>query len=78
MHFVENGSRDELKQLGEGEKITVDAWALTARKGLAVLHCFDGKLLLFRQEIVPPLRKVSSQSSTSSAQSVHRASRDAF
>jgi hypothetical protein len=30
-NFVENGSRDELKQLGEGQKITVVAWALTAR-----------------------------------------------
>jgi hypothetical protein len=27
------GSRDELKQLGEGQKITVVAWALTARPG---------------------------------------------
>jgi hypothetical protein len=27
------GSRDELKQLGEGQKITVVAWALTARIG---------------------------------------------
>jgi hypothetical protein len=27
------GSRDELKQLGEGQKITVAAWALTARIG---------------------------------------------
>src|SRR5438445_4928736 len=31
--FTECGSRDELKQLGEGQKITVVAWALTARKG---------------------------------------------
>src|SRR5690349_10101453 len=27
------GSRDELKQVGEGQKITVVAWALTAKKG---------------------------------------------
>ena len=32
-NFTENGNRDELKQLGEGQKITVIAWALTARKG---------------------------------------------
>jgi len=32
-HFVENGDREELKQLGEGQKITVVAWALTARPG---------------------------------------------
>jgi hypothetical protein len=32
-NFTENGNRDELKQLGEGQKITVAAWALTARKG---------------------------------------------
>jgi hypothetical protein len=32
-NFTENGSREELKQLGEGLKITVVAWALTARKG---------------------------------------------
>jgi hypothetical protein len=31
--FTDCGSRDELKQLGEGQKITVVAWALTARKG---------------------------------------------
>ena len=31
--FTECGSRDELKQLGEGQNITVVAWALTARKG---------------------------------------------
>ena len=31
--FTECGSRDELKQLGEGQKITVVAWALTGRKG---------------------------------------------
>jgi hypothetical protein len=34
-HFTKCGSRDELKQLGEGQKITVVAWALTARKGSA-------------------------------------------
>ena len=32
-NFTENGNRDELKQLGEGQKITVVAWALTAKKG---------------------------------------------
>jgi len=32
-NFTENGNRDELKQLGEGQKVTVVAWALTARKG---------------------------------------------
>ena len=32
-NLTECGSRDELKQLGEGQKITVVAWALTARKG---------------------------------------------
>ena len=32
-NFTECGSRDELKQLGEGQKITVVAWALTARPG---------------------------------------------
>ena len=32
-NLVECGSRAELQQLGEGEKITVVAWALTARKG---------------------------------------------
>src|SRR6266550_1639058 len=32
-NLTENGNRDELKQLGEGQKITVIAWALTARKG---------------------------------------------
>ena len=32
-NFTENGNRDELKQLGEGQKITVVAWAHTARKG---------------------------------------------
>jgi hypothetical protein len=31
--LTECGSRDELKQLGEGQKITIVAWALTARKG---------------------------------------------
>jgi hypothetical protein len=31
-NLTECGSRDELKQLGEGQKITVVAWALTARK----------------------------------------------
>src|SRR5262245_45097256 len=30
---TECGSREELKQLGEGQKVTVVAWALTARKG---------------------------------------------
>ena len=30
---TECGDRDELKQLGEGQKVTVVAWALTARKG---------------------------------------------
>ena len=40
-HFVENGSRDELKQLGQGEKITVIAGHSRRRKGLAVLQCFD-------------------------------------
>jgi hypothetical protein len=30
---IECGSRDELKGLGEGQKITVVAWALTAKKG---------------------------------------------
>ena len=34
-NLTECGSRDELKQLGEGQKITVVAWALTARKGSA-------------------------------------------
>ena len=32
-NLTECGSRDELKQLGEGQKVTVVAWALTARKG---------------------------------------------
>jgi hypothetical protein len=32
-NLTECGNRDELKQLGEGQKITVVAWALTARKG---------------------------------------------
>lgn len=33
-HFTsKNLSRDELKQIGEGQKITVVAWALAARKG---------------------------------------------
>jgi hypothetical protein len=33
-HFTaKNRKRDELKRLGEGEKITVVAWALAARKG---------------------------------------------
>ena len=32
-NLTECGSRDELKQLGEGQKITVVAWALTARIG---------------------------------------------
>jgi hypothetical protein len=33
-HFTaKNRSRDELKQIGEGQKITVVAWALAARKG---------------------------------------------
>jgi hypothetical protein len=32
-NFTECGSRDELKQLGEGKKITFVAWALTARRG---------------------------------------------
>ena len=31
-NMAECGSRDELKQLGEGQKITVVAWALTAKK----------------------------------------------
>ena len=31
--LTECGNRDELKQLGEGQKITVVAWALTARPG---------------------------------------------
>ena len=31
--FTECGSRDELKQLAEGQKITVVAWALTAKSG---------------------------------------------
>ena len=31
-NLTECGSRDELKQLGEGQKITVVAWALTAKK----------------------------------------------
>src|SRR5262249_35453854 len=33
--LTECGSRDELKQLGEGQKITVVAWALTAKTGSA-------------------------------------------
>jgi hypothetical protein len=32
-NLTECGSRDELEQLGEGQKIMVVAWALTARKG---------------------------------------------
>lgn len=32
-NLTECASRDELKQLGEGQKITVVAWALTARRG---------------------------------------------
>ena len=32
-NLTDCGSRDELKQLGEGQKITVVAWALTSRKG---------------------------------------------
>jgi hypothetical protein len=32
-NFAECGSRDELKHLGEGQRITVVAWALTTRKG---------------------------------------------
>jgi hypothetical protein len=32
-NLIECGSRDELKGLGEGQKITVVAWALTAKKG---------------------------------------------
>lgn len=33
-HFIaKNTKRDELKDLGEGQKITVVAWALAARKG---------------------------------------------
>jgi len=32
-NFSECGSREELKQLGEGQKITVVAWALTAKSG---------------------------------------------
>jgi hypothetical protein len=32
-NLIECGTREELKQLGEGQKITVVAWALTARKG---------------------------------------------
>ena len=32
-NLTECGNRDELKQLGEGQKITVVAWALTAKKG---------------------------------------------
>jgi hypothetical protein len=31
-NLIECGSRDELQQLGEGQKITVVAWALTAKK----------------------------------------------
>src|SRR5438034_3089568 len=31
-NMAECGNRDELKQLGEGQKITVVAWALTAKK----------------------------------------------
>src|SRR5215469_3317146 len=34
-HLIECGSRDELKQSGEGQKITVLAWALTAKPGSA-------------------------------------------
>jgi len=30
-----NASRDELKQLGEGQKVTVVAWALTASLSVA-------------------------------------------
>jgi hypothetical protein len=33
VNFTENGNRDELRQVGEGQKITVVAWVLTARKG---------------------------------------------
>src|SRR5438132_9764110 len=32
-NLTECGSREELQQLGEGQKITVVAWALTAKKG---------------------------------------------
>ena len=32
-NMTECGSRDELKQVGEGQKIIVVAWALTAKKG---------------------------------------------
>jgi hypothetical protein len=34
-NLTECGGRDELKALGEGQKITVVAWALTAKKGSA-------------------------------------------
>jgi hypothetical protein len=34
-NLTECGSRDELKASGEGQKITVVAWALTAKKGSA-------------------------------------------
>ena len=32
-NYTTCGTRDELKQLGEGQKITVVAWALTAKSG---------------------------------------------
>jgi len=32
-NMTECSSRDELKQVGEGQKITVVTWALTAKKG---------------------------------------------
>jgi hypothetical protein len=43
-NLTECGSRDELKELGEGQKIAVVAWALTARKGSAEkCNCDIGK-----------------------------------
>jgi hypothetical protein len=39
-NLTECGSRDELKQLGEGQKITVVAWALTAKpEGAEKCNC---------------------------------------
>ena len=39
-NLTECGNRDELKQLAEGQKITVVAWALTARKDLRLVGLF--------------------------------------
>ncbi len=63
-NLTECGNRDELKQLGEGQKITVVAWALTAKKELQTNAAHHQKQI---DALSAALQKVSAQLELSKA-----------